>query len=355
VEQELVRVVSGLVRLAGRDLSAILLVGGFGRGEGGVAREGVRLRPMNDYDIVVILRPWAARCVAGRLQKGAEQAQAQWKLSVKQVDVMVTSGARLAIPVPTVARYEMKHGYRVLWGASPGAIRALPARWLPVHEGTKYYRNRAGGLLVARLLLDGCGQFDTAGRRELAFLEINKALLAVGDGHLIQRRAYHYSYEKRREAAQSDARLHGLEVDVASAYVRAIDERRELDIADLGRRDLDTEWQRAGEALLRGFLAFEAERYARQFSTLAAYATFVEDALLSRRSWLALRSRFWVREDVPRLARQRLSAMELLLERVQRPSAETGSVEWFGGWQARAAAFLREWHPGGVVRRIVGE
>ncbi len=355
VERELRLIVEAVVQLAGRDLTAILLVGGFGRGEGGAVRDGMQLRPMNDYDVVV-LGSGADGDVAGRIENGVEDARLQSRLSVKQVDVMVTTATRLAIPVPTVARYEMKNGHRILWGALRHPIRAVPARWLPMHEGTKFYRNRTAGLLIARLLLDGCGQLQPEIRRELAFLEINKALLAPGDAHLIQSRTYHYSYVKRRELIEAEARRHRLEADVATACIRALDDRRELDAAALAQRDLDAEWHRATGALVGSMVAFEAQRYARTFRTFEEYATYVADQLLSGRFWRAVRSRAWVREDMPTLVKQRLTAVELLLERARGSAvgAGDGVAPTLGTWGGRTTAFLREWHPAGIVRRLVG-
>lgn len=93
---------------------------------------------------------------------------------MKQVDVAIKDGWRLAIPSPTVSRYELRHGHQTLAGRLPNPIRCFSEKHLPVSEGATYYRSQAVGMLVARLLLAGYGPLMTGSVRSLPGLRSTK-------------------------------------------------------------------------------------------------------------------------------------------------------------------------------------
>ena len=55
VQAELDIVVAEIVRYFGEHLSAVLLAGGFGRGEGTIVQTTEGYRPINDYDMIVVV------------------------------------------------------------------------------------------------------------------------------------------------------------------------------------------------------------------------------------------------------------------------------------------------------------
>ncbi len=51
VQEVLDKIVSEVVSLLGRDLQAMVLVGGYGRGEGGIYQSSVGYQLVNDFEI----------------------------------------------------------------------------------------------------------------------------------------------------------------------------------------------------------------------------------------------------------------------------------------------------------------
>jgi len=151
VERDLSLIVKKIKNFFGNYVQTILLCGGFGRGEGGVVKEDGVYRPLNDYDLTVIVKklstiPEQLRNNFINFQKELDEI-----VHVKQVDIALIDEWKLTIPYPSIARYEIKNGYKLLYGKIP-VIRAFPAWLLPLNEATTYYRTRSGGLLIASLL-----------------------------------------------------------------------------------------------------------------------------------------------------------------------------------------------------------
>lgn len=363
VAAELSLIVSHLKPEAATDVEAVFLGGGFGRGEGTVVFEEGRYRPMNDYDIVVVVRDaerlrgsWTAEV----LREVSDVLTPQ--LLVKQVDIMTVERGNLAIPVPSVARYELKWGTKLLYGRGC-RIRSVPAWLLPLQEGTRYFRTRAGGLLIARLLMDRAGDFPEGVRRELAFLEINKAYLAAGDAYLLRGRRYHYSYARRAAIVGSHYRRLGMPHAVMRNYVEAVDAKLRLTIEAISRCDLENSWREAATIMLAEFLKFESGRFRRTFADLVEYACFVRSHMFAPDVGGIVRRirRLMLREDKMHLAQQRVIAFSLLAaqlnpgdERWNEICAEFGGAGDGGQWEEMTIRFLRGWHPEGIVAKLIG-
>ena len=190
--KEAARLVAEKTGLTGGD--AVVLTGGFGRGEGALSREpGDAGRPFNDFDIVIVgARPGVPGGVLAGLKSGLATA-----LGADYVDLGYVRASSLAGAEPTVFLYELKAGSRVLWG-SERALDAVPAFEpfdLPLTEGTRLFLNR--GLSLLALLLAIERREDAAALRKSAATAWSKAVLAAGDALLLERRLYHWSYVTR--------------------------------------------------------------------------------------------------------------------------------------------------------------
>ena len=360
VERELNTITNELVANHQGVVHAILLVGGFGRGEGAVVEDNGRLRAVNDYDLVVVCKgPKSARL---NYERSARRivAELEGRLGVKQIDVLVVGPYFLAIPVPSVARYEIRNGHKLLYGRLPFKIRSFPARLLPLYEGTRYFRTRASGLVIARLILDSAWM-PARERLEFAFLEINKAILAMGDAYLLRNRCYHFSYSKRREVFSQRWRKFNMPRDIAAAYLDALAEKLTMNLERLHRMDMDNEWHVVVTRLIREFLKFESARYGSLFQTLAEYDRFMSERIFSARSLIAKIERLLIREDRPQSVRYRLTAMMLLESRISADTESLGSAATMLGrslqdrlaWEGVARDFLSDWHPNGIVSRLL--
>lgn len=146
-------------------LDALLLTGGFSRGEGTV-RAG---RPVNDYDLVAVRRRPGASAVAPRVEALGEGMGLH-------VDYLEVWRPRLAFVGPKLFWFDLRHGGRVLHG-DPRVLESVPAfraHDLPAEEGLRLLANRAAGLLLA-----------AGGPSTLVDVQAAKALLAAADARLV--------------------------------------------------------------------------------------------------------------------------------------------------------------------------
>jgi hypothetical protein len=218
VAGHLSRIVSAVAeRCAGVD--AIVLTGGFGRGEGGVFRDADdRYRAVNDYDLMVVS---ARDCAPELRQLGAELAG---ELGVDFVDLAWSDGAWEKLPL-TVFHYDLKYGSQVLLG-DPAVLDRLPqyaAADIPVLEAVRLMLNRLAGLLSG--LRGGFFRGEVPRDREWRYLvnQITKAWLAVGDTCLIRWGGYECSYRRRGERLRWLGPGAGLEAPVVARLVAAYD------------------------------------------------------------------------------------------------------------------------------------
>jgi len=182
-------------------LEALVLGGGYGRGQGGVLKTPAGDAPYNDLEFYVFLR--GNRVLNERRHHRALHELGE-KLSADaglHVEFKVDSLARLRQSPATMFSYDLVSGHRVLFGGEDlfaGCEHHLNATKVPLAEGTRLLFNRCTGLLLAKELLQKNKLTDD----EADFIGRNlaKAQLALGDAVLVTTGKYHWSCLKRREA-----------------------------------------------------------------------------------------------------------------------------------------------------------
>jgi hypothetical protein len=183
-----------------RKLEALLLGGGYGRGEGGVLKTESGDRPYNDLEFYVFIRGnnWlnerrfggSLHHLAHRLAPGAGV----------EVELKVISSAKLRRS-PTsmfyydlVTRHHQLHGDREVLG---GCEQHGNAGNIPLSEATRLLMNRCTGLLLAQERLErAC---FTAEDADFVQRNLAKAQLAFGDAVLTIYGQYHWSCLRRYE------------------------------------------------------------------------------------------------------------------------------------------------------------
>ena len=192
VEEDLDRMRSMLLREF-EGVEALVLVGGFGRGEGGVVREGGRYRPENDYDIELIGR---SRVDPARLH--ALERDLARSLGIRWVHIENHTRCGLGCLTYTQYVFDLKYGGHVFYGPEGllDEIPEMPPCRMPLAEGEK--------LLFTRLwcfLGPLADEFRTRppDATEAAFMagQMSKALLAVGEARLMCNGAYTVKYAER--------------------------------------------------------------------------------------------------------------------------------------------------------------
>lgn len=375
------RVVEAVVALLGPDLSAIVLAGGFGRGEGGVVRRADgSLHVVNDFDIELVYREplgaWPSKLRVQLRHRRALQVLAEAlarEFGMKQVDLTLRGGGSLRGHSGKLADYDLQHGHLLLWGeADPcAAMPRLTAGDIAPFEGTWLLRNRGIGLLLARLYLDRGAL--TEGERENFYIEINKAWLAMGDALWILAGRYTVRYADRAAAFDTLRDLawpeHGL---LADGYRQACEYKLRPVSAPYPGVDLETLWDAVVGLYSRFFLWFEGRRLGRVFEGLPAYAAWLDEqprlpGASAPRRWLD--RRLGITGDCPASLRPLkhdarssvLCVMALLAAREGSAGARSVLQRWpvpgdpSVAWSLRVRGLLALMHPGGEVGRFLAK
>ncbi|HKB56966.1 MAG TPA: hypothetical protein VKC51_05190 [Lacunisphaera sp.] len=181
-----------------RSLEAIVLAGGYGRGEGGVLRTPNGDRPYNDLEFYVFVRGSTLlneHRYAGALHLLAQQLSASAGVDV---EFKILSLARLRRSPVTMFSYDLVMGHRWLYGYEEqfaGCEHHRRAADIPLHEATRLLMNRCSGLLFSLERLRR--PVFTADDADFVGRNLAKARLALGDVVLTATGRYHWSCRER--------------------------------------------------------------------------------------------------------------------------------------------------------------
>jgi len=175
-------------------LEALVLGGGYGRGEGGVLSDDAGEHPYNDLEFYVFMR-------GNRLRN-----ETAFRKSLDALGEQLSPGAGLHVefkidslrnfrqrPV-SMFSYDLVHGYKLLFGKADlfrDCSQHRNAQNIPLSEATRLLLNRCSGLLLVRELLAR----DRLSPDESDFIGRNlaKAQLALGDALLLALGLYDWS------------------------------------------------------------------------------------------------------------------------------------------------------------------
>jgi len=180
-------------------LEAILLAGGYGRGEGGVLSTPNGDQPYNDLEFYIFLH---GNRHLNELRYG-HPLEVLGQILTPQagvdVDFKIASLDEFQRNPVSMFSYDLVSGHRQLLGRDdlfePCAHHLL-AENIPLMEASRLLMNRCSGLLFARERLDRRSRF-TAEDADYVRRNIAKAALAFGDIILTVRGQYHWSCRER--------------------------------------------------------------------------------------------------------------------------------------------------------------
>jgi len=179
-------------------LEAVVLGGGYGRGEGGVLHTRKGDQPYNDLEFYVFLR-------GSRLAN-----ERRYREQLRQLGEDLSAGAGLHVEFKTdslerlrrspvsMFTYDLVSGHRIVHG-SPGCFAGCAHHFkagdIPLSEATRLLFNRCTGLLLVKDLL----RRPLLKPEESDFIGRNlaKAQLALGDALLAALGLYHWSCRER--------------------------------------------------------------------------------------------------------------------------------------------------------------
>jgi len=348
---------SGEVRRAmGENLVALVLGGGYGRGEGGVLRVSGEEQPYNDLDLVLVVRrktavPWDA------IRRIQHKYASLTGIEVDFSRPLTVDDIR-GWP-PTLMWSDLLQGHRVLDGDADILTANAPDlqsdRLMPV-EATRLLLNRGAGLLWALYIARGC---EPAPDQDFIRRNYYKCALALGDALLISHGRFTTGYTGRGERLSQllDELPRAFPFDLLGLYEQALTFKfwpgeQAFTPAEPKLEELASEW---GQVLL----LVESRRAHREFRSAREYSDChdvrePEQNTLARWPRNLVRNRqlgCWsLRHPRERLYRQ----LPILLGLCEpppngvpsAPGSESPLTEprpLGSGWPARSAGFLTVW------------
>lgn len=281
VQRVLDNVVSAVKGLMDEHIQAIVLAGGYGRGEGGVYWSDPSYRLVNDLDLLIFVKCGLRRAkenYASRLELLSQQLLNDGQ-GLKEIDLILSHESIYRFFAPkSVGYYELVNGHRVIYGdLDLGKImRSIDPAKLPAYEGTNYFRNRGNGLLIAALYISNERVIRPENRKNFQ-IELQKACQAMGDSCLLMNGQYHYSYQERLK------RFKRLSLDIPDELLKKISPwygwgiRNKLtpDFGWPGDEVMVGRWFEVQETMGEFFLWYEGQRLRHRFADWAAYGDHV--------------------------------------------------------------------------------
>jgi len=178
-----------------KQTAALILIGGYGRGEGGIVLENGTYHPHNNLDLLYIYN--------GNINTGiVEQANIKLQKIAKKysigIDMSAINKQKLMKLDGQVVAYDMRYGHKTLLGDS---------KFLKEHNAFSLYNidpadirqllvNRGTLLLINRVLLNK--PTLTKDEKKLIIKHAIKAIIGYGDALLYFNDSYHWSYAQKQ-------------------------------------------------------------------------------------------------------------------------------------------------------------
>lgn len=186
---------------AGQGLVTLVLLGGYGRGEGGIVeRDGV-LKPHNNFDFCLIFEQLPLS------QRGAMEALAH-ELS-RQLPEKLCVGCDFSLldldylkhAPPLIIWFDMKNAHKVIWGPLD-VLQIMPDRTasdIPLADAARLLLNRGTLFVINQAILQQRRDNLSRADKETMIKHIVKGIIGYGDSVLLARGAYHQSYVEKAQ------------------------------------------------------------------------------------------------------------------------------------------------------------
>jgi hypothetical protein len=256
-------------------LQAIVLGGGYGRGEGGVLRAPNGEAAYNDLEFYIFVRgPLLLRERQFRAKLGELAHRWSEKTGVEFESKLLTLAKIQTAPV-SMFYYDMVVGHRWLYGERgefQNCEHHRAAHRIPLEEATRLLMNRSSGLLFSKALLKK-PSLSEAGA-DFVRRNISKAQLALGDIVLTAFGRYHSSCRERHR------RLEKLEPSAEAPWLAELIRHHEIGVEFklhpyVSAETIDSlQADHAAITKLAGdiFLWLEERRLGQKFATHRDYA-----------------------------------------------------------------------------------
>lgn len=302
VEEVLDLVVKRVLETVGeRRVKAIVLIGGFGRGEGGVYLDGDSYRLVNDVNLLVFVNGFSYFTEKKKIEKSLRLVSDEvvpYCRGLKQVDISLAKPLALKSSPNLVSHYEIREGHKVVYGRlnTDSTFKRIDPTRLSPYDGAILFRNRGSCLLATGYYIVN-KLLDREEFKENLQIEIQKSCIAMGDSILFLDGKYHFSYRerlKRFNFLKSDTM--GIPADlfenVRSLYNEAVPEKLQPRFDDRADQRIVDKWFVVRQVFSDFFLWFESQRLGIIFTEWLDYSRHVRKQGLSAPFDIKLRELF---------------------------------------------------------------
>lgn len=228
---------------------ALILFGGYGRGEGGLLND----YPHNNMDFLLITKD---RSISEEMFR-----QIMTPISEKYkigFDLSVISEGKLRMSHTHLIWYEMFHGHKLLLG-DPCLIHSLPFRELknvPPGDFKELLVNRGTLFIINQLLLRNTSDLSEM-HKKVFIKHMMKAIIGFGDAKLYTLGQYHWSYEERLKRIKGSI---AIDEPYKKMYAEAAEFRFQPSYEKYMKKDFHKWLKEAIECCTPIYLEFEKHR-----------------------------------------------------------------------------------------------
>ena len=278
--------------LSPNDYRALIMMGGYGRGEGGVEIVGGEERPHNNFDFLLIsesARPSKQAVLRQRLYDIFTPVMQKYDI---EIDLSVISTWKLRFSPTLIIWYETRFGHKTILGDDrfvPG-LKHFRLNRIPSRDALRLLVNRGTLLLInEQLLEEGC---TTEADRKRVVRNVMKAIIGYGDAMLFFLGDYHWSYVERKRRMEQ---RHDIPAEFRALYDEAAEFRFRPCYEKYRDRDLK-EWLKDLKVILEPLHLFcEEKRLGVQKLNWNNYPTLALSQALFDEPWSC---RSWVRKGL---------------------------------------------------------
>ncbi|MBX7255455.1 MAG: hypothetical protein K1Y02_03750 [Candidatus Hydrogenedentes bacterium] len=203
VEELLTALATDAARMAEAALSpseyrALVIIGGYGRGEGGVEIVSGQERPHNNIDFLLIAetsRPAKIAALRHRLLEAFQPVMQQYDL---EIDLSVIGIWQLRFSPTLIIWYETRFGHKTILGDTNfvPSLSQFRLDRIPCRDALRLLVNRGTLLVINDQLLDK--NTDPSSQKRRITRNIMKAIIGYGDALLFVLGDYDWSYVERK-------------------------------------------------------------------------------------------------------------------------------------------------------------
>jgi hypothetical protein len=204
------------------DMRALVLLGGYGKGEGGVHKVAGKYRPHNNFDLLLVTREISKRKRESIHRRLAAKLEALSEAFMAGIDLSIMNQWQLELMPTRVLWYDMREGHKTLLGDRHFIPSINHERnKIPAWDVRNLMVNR-GSLLLINLL---CMQQNERSEQldKLVVKHTMKAIIGYGDALLFCLGDYHWSYQEKQKRLLNHAEI---DLKFKKLYEQAMSFRR---------------------------------------------------------------------------------------------------------------------------------